>query len=828
MEGPLSVEGSVLSLAKHYRPTEREPHIGARWQEMGVYAFDPAAEGEIYSVDTPPPTVSGFLHLGHVYSYSHADFIARFRRMNGFNVFYPMGYDDNGLPTERLVERQLGFTAEQLGRPAFIQQCLEISTEIERGYEELWKRLGLSVDWSRTYRTIDDDSRRTAQLSFIELTERGLTYRQSAPTIWCSECHTAIAQAEVNDLERDSEFVTLAFRLPNGGILPIATTRPELLPACVAVFVHPGDSRFVDLVGERVTVPLFGDDVPVLEDPRADPEKGTGAVMCCTFGDTTDVEWWRTYQLPLKEAIDRHGRMTSLAGPFAGMTVPEARVATVEALHEAGLVLGIQQVRQTVRVHERDDTPVEYIVTQQWFTRVLDEKDVFLEAGDRIQWYPPHMKTRYREWVENLAWDWCISRQRYYGVPFPVWYCTDCGEVMLARHEQLPVDPTEAEPPEACPCGSTSFKPEQDVMDTWATSSLSPQIVGRWLSDPPFFARIFPMSLRAQAHEIIRTWAFYSIVKAQYHQGTVPWRSILISGWGLAQEGAGKISKSRGGGPMAPMELLERYSADAARYWAASTGVGKDAIISEEKVQAGAKLVTKLWNVARFSERFLEEYALPQTPPALSPADRWILSATNRVIREVTAFFEAYDYVAAKNEIEIFFWRDLSDNYLEIAKKRLYDDASPGHDGARYALYTALVAVVKLFAPILPYVTEEIYGGLFVSHTRSVHRSSWPAVDPTLLDDEAERLAQVLLAVATAVRRYKSERNTSLGMELERIHLQVFDPELLAALRGAEDDISSVTRARQVDITAEPANDLEPVPLTAARPLPVALFLAAE
>ncbi len=817
-----------MSLAKHYKPAIRELHIGTQWEEAGVYTFDPSAEGDIYAVDTPPPTVSGFLHLGHVYSYSHADFMARYWRMKGRNVLYPMGYDDNGLPTERLVERQLGFTAEQLGRAAFIQQCLEISTEIERGYEELWKRLGLSIDWSRTYRTIDDESRRTAQWSFLDLTERGLTYRQSAPTIWCPACHTAIAQAEVNDLERDSEFVTLAFGRPNGAILPIATTRPELLPACVAVFVHPGDPRFKDLVGERVSVPLFGFEVPVLEDQRADPEKGTGAVMCCTFGDTTDVEWWRTYQLPLKEAIDRQGRMTELAGPFAGLTVTQARTATVEALRAAGLVLDTQPIRQTIRVHERDDVPVEYIVTQQWFTRVLDQKDAFLAAGERIQWYPTHMKTRYREWVENLAWDWCISRQRYYGVPFPVWYCTQCGDVMLAERDQLPVDPVDAQPPSTCPCGSLSFTPEQDVMDTWATSSLSPQIVGRWLSDPAFFARIFPLSLRAQAHEIIRTWAFYSIVKAHYHQETVPWKTILISGWGLAPEGVGKISKSRGGGPMAPLGLLEQYSADAARYWAASTGVGKDAIISEEKVQAGAKLVTKLWNVARFSERFLEEYTLPLDPPQLSPADRWIVSATNRLIREATTFFEAYDYVAAKNEIEIFFWRDLSDNYLEMAKKRLYDDSSPGFAGARYGLHTALATVVKLFAPILPYVTEEIYGGLFGSHAESIHRSSWPVADTAAIDDRAEAAAQILLAVATAVRRYKSDRNMSLGAELATLHLQIFEPEMLNALSGAEDDISSVTRARTVTISESPAADLKEVPVTATRALPVALFLAEE
>jgi valyl-tRNA synthetase len=825
MEGHLPYKEDVVSLERHYKPAVSEPRISREWEEAGVYRFDPDAEGPVYAIDTPPPTVSGFLHLGHVYSFSHADFMARFWRMNGYNVFYPMGYDDNGLPTERLVERQLGFTAEQMGRPAFIAQCLEISTEMERGYEELWRRLGLSIDWRYTYRTIDPHSRRTSQLSFIDLTERGLTYRRSAPTIWCPECHTAIAQAEVNDLERDSEFVTLAFALESGQSLPIATTRPELLPACVAVFVHPEDERYRSIVGRRVRTPLFDAEVPVLADRNADPEKGTGAVMCCTFGDTMDVEWWYTYNLPLKEALDRRGRMTAIAGPFDGMTVPEARRAMIAALDDAGLLLGRQPVRQVVRVHERDDTPVEFIVTQQWFTRVLDHKDTFLDAGSRIAWHPAHMEARYREWVENLSWDWIISRQRYFGVPFPVWYCTECGEVVLADREQLPVDPVEDQPPRPCECGSTSFTPEEDVFDTWATSSLSPQIVGRWLSDPALFDRVFPMSLRPQAHEIIRTWAFYTIVKSHYHFDELPWTDVLISGWGLAPEGAGKISKSRGGGPMEPMEMLERYSADAARYWAASTGPGKDSVISEEKIGAGAKLVTKLWNVARLSERFLEGYVPPAEIPPLTPADRWILSTVQRLITNVTAFFREYDYAAAKNDIEIFFWRDLSDNYLEMAKKRLYDEESPGREGARYTLHRTLLTVLTLFAPILPYVTEEIYRGLFAGDGESIHRCPWPVADPALLDENDEAIGSVLVAVAGAVRRYKSDRNLSLSAELPRLVIDLQDARLRAAVDGAGDDISSVTRAERVEIGGEPADGLDEVPFSSTRSLAMRIYL---
>jgi len=796
-------EGSrAMSLRGRYDPAEAEPRLAAWWQENGVNDFDLDREGTVYSIDTPPPTVSGFLHLGHVYSYSHPDFIARFRRMCGDNVFFPMGFDDNGLPTERLVERRLGRRPEELGRGAFIRACLEASAEMELEYEALWRRLGLSIDWRYTYSTINDLSRRTSQSSFLDLYRKGLAYRRRAPSIWCPHCRTAIAQAEVNDLERQSEFVTLPFRLDNGDTLEIATTRPELLPACVAVFVHPDDARYRELVDRQATVPLFGQSVPVLHDDRADPDKGTGAVMCCTFGDQMDVEWWYTHDLPLREGLDAHGRLTSIAGVFAGEPAAEARQNIVRALEEEHMLLGRRPVSQTVRVHDRCDTAVEYIVTPQWFIQVLDHKEALLAAGEEVEWHPAHMQTRYQEWVTNLHWDWCISRQRFYGVAFPVWYCKACGEIVVAEEDELPVDPSEQSPAQVCSCGGASFEPERDVMDTWATSSVSPQIAGRLLADSALYARVFPFSLRPQAHEIIRTWAFDTIVKSQYHFGQTPWRAVLISGWGLAAEGAGKISKSRGGGPMPPMEMVEKYSADAARYWAASTGLGKDATISEEKIQAGAKLVTKLWNVARFSERFLEGFQIPQEPPPLSAADRWILSCGQQLIAQTTASFTAYDYMGAKNAIEKYFWADLCDNYLEMAKKRLYDDTNELNAGARFTLHHILLMVLKLFAPILPYVTEEIYQGLFAVQ-ESIHRSTWPVVDTSLIDERAETAGQHLLQIATAVRQYKSEQGVSLSTPLARLQLSVRPAGLLDAMADATDDLSSVTRATQVVIGGE-------------------------
>jgi valyl-tRNA synthetase len=796
---------------QNYNPGQAEPALEKFWQEQGIYHFERDSAAKVYSIDTPPPTVSGHLHLGHVYSYSHTDFMARFWRMRGYNVYYPMGYDDNGLPTERLVEKRLGITAQKVGREAFIQKCLEVSEEAEKDYQGLWQRLGLSVDWRYSYRSIDELSRRTSQHSFVDLYHKNLVYRRKAPAIWCPECRTAIAQAELNDLDRESQYVTLAFKLADGETLPIATTRPELLPACVAIFVHPDDPRFKKYLGQLAQVPLFGQQVPILEDPNAEMDKGTGAVMCCTFGDVTDVNWWYSHQLPLIEVMGRDGRLTGkAAGDFAGLKVTEARAKIVETLEQQGLVLNKQSTAQSVRVHERCDTPVEYIVVPQWFVKVLDFKPELLAAGDQIEWYPAYMKARYQEWVENLRWDWCISRQRYFGVTFPVWYCNQCNEITVADFDQLPLDPNEQQPRKPCACGSTSFTPEQDVMDTWATSSMSPQIVGKWLSDPELYRQVYPMELRPQAHEIIRTWAFYTIVKSHHHFGTVPWKKIALSGWGLAGEGGGKISKSRGGGPAAPMAIIEKYSADAVRYWTSSTGFGKDSIINEEKIQMGAKLVTKMWNVAKFSRRFLEGYKPAEKLPTFSTADRWMLSKMQQLIKRVTALFEDYDYSTAKSETEAFFW-NLADNYLEMSKTRLYSDDSANREGALYTLHQVLLTLLKLFAPFFPHVTEQIYQELFAANPwqESLHRSTWPEANEALIDPQMEAAGEALVLIATAVRRYKSDHSLSLAAELKQLQVAPEEANLREVLAGAQLDIMSVTRASQVEVVANLSEDLE-------------------
>jgi len=808
-----------MTLPKKYVPSEIEPRLQDLWEEAGVNHFQNQSDRPVYSIDTPPPTVSGKLHLGHTYSYTHTDVFARFRRMRGDNVFYPMGYDDNGLPTERLVERLLGTTASEIGQQAFIEKCLQLSQQAELEYQQLWQRLGLSMDPRYTYRTIDDLSQRTSQLSFIDLYNKDLVYRQEAPAIWCPECQTAIAQADVDDLEREGVLVTLAFQLENGESIPIATTRPELLPACVAAFVHPDDQRFQEIVGREVRVPLFDQVVEVMQDPATDPEKGTGVVMCCTFGDTMDKHWWYTYHLPHIQAIDRQGRMTEAGGDYAGLPISEARQAIIAALEQEGYLLERTPAAQIVPIHERCDTPVEFIMSQQWFIRLLDHKDELLAAGERISWHPEHMKARYLSWVENLAWDWCISRQRYHGVHFPLWYCLECGEIILAEEEQLPVNPSEARPIKPCQCGSENFQPEQDIFDTWATSSMTPQIVGRWLEEDGLYQQVFPFSLRPQAHEIIRTWAFYTIAKSHYHFQELPWKEVVISGWGIAGEGQGKISKSRGGGPIPPLEMIERYSADAVRYWAVSTGLGKDALISEDKIKMGAKLVTKLWNVARFSERFLLDRGSPleyglesnQIPlpesEALSPADHWILSRNQRLVHRVTELLMRYDYAAAKSEIENFFWSEFADNYLEMCKQRLYGEDEQQKEAARFTLHNVLLSIVKLFAPFLPHITEAIYQELFVtpqvsegSGFSSIHNSRWPVPMASLEDDLAEQLGVVLVQIATSVRRYKSENGLALGTEFHKLQLAPGDDQLIPYLENGLSDLISITRAREIEV----------------------------
>lgn len=803
-----------MGLQPRYHAHESARHWQQIWENEHTYTFTPDDPRPIFAIDTPPPTVSGDLHIGHVCSYTQAEAMVRFQRLRGHNVYYPFGFDDNGLPTERYVEKRLGKRATDMERPAFIAACLEISHEAEDRFEALWRSLGFSADWSLRYSTISPQARRVSQWSFLDLHRRAHIYRAQSPNLWCVECRTAIAQAEVDSAERTSTMHTLAFGTSIGATLPIATTRPELLPACVAVFVHSLDGRYSHLIGATATTPLFGADVPILADAAVDSSKGTGAVMCCTFGDTADVTWWRTHNLPLIALLERNGRLGAAGGAYEGLTQAQARARILADIEAAGALLGQQETAQTVRVHERCGTPLEILDTPQWFVRLLDQKDALIEAGRQITWRPETMHARYEHWVANLAWDWCISRQRFYGVPFPAWHCPQCGATILADEAQLPVDPQYDQPPRPCGCGNADLLPDTDVMDTWATSSCSPMIAGQMLERPDLFERVFPMQLRPQAHDIIRTWAFYTIAKAHLHFGTLPWDTVMVSGHALDPRGQ-SIHKSLGNSPISPHTLIERHGPDAVRYWACGATLGGDQVLDEEEMRAGNRLVTKLWNAARLIGGHLggdEQADLAALDPALlAPADRALLSWLNGTIERVTTHFAAYRYAAARNEIEAFFRTTLCDNYLEWAKGRLYDGSAAEQIAARHTLAATLRTVLTLFAPLLPHVTEAIYQELFAQPGpfRSLHQGAWPEPQPHLHNAEAERAGEALLALATYVRRAKSQRGVGLGTVLPQLQIATGDAALLHTLKASAHDIRSFSRAQALEIGATHAPDAE-------------------
>jgi valyl-tRNA synthetase len=791
---------------------EAEPRLQERWSTLKIFEFDPTTDRQVYAIDTPPPTVSGEIHIGHVFSYTHADIAARYQRMRGKHVFYPFGFDDNGLPTERFTEQVKGITAREVGRDVFIRACLELSSSVEERFERFWKRLGLSVDWRLKYSTIDDRSRRVAQRGFLDLLDKGLVTRREAPALWCPHCETAVAQADVQDkADVPASFVTLAFKTKDGRSIRIATTRPEMLPACVAVFVHPDDARYAGFVGSTVVVPVFGLEVPILADRDAQPDKGTGAVMCCTFGDATDVGWWYRHRLPLRIAITPDGRMNELAGSYQALRIKQARARTLEDLSAAGLILERQEIAHSVGVHERCGTPIEFLILAQWFISLLDHKEQFLEAGRQIRWYPDYMYSRYASWVAGLAWDWNISRQRVYGVPFPVWYCDACGSIMQAHRDLLPVDPATSRPQTPCEtCGGGDFTPETDVMDTWATSSLSPRICATLAADfgldeDEFLARLYPMSLRPNAHDIIRTWDFYSIVQSLFHTGVVPWQAVLISGHAQDESGK-KLSKSKLKAAADPTVTIEQFSADAVRYWTAGVRTGSDTILSEEAFRQGSRLVTKLWNAARF----ITMHGAPGAENndvdvlAMPPTDRWILGRLGHAVARATVALDEHEPAAARAIIERFFWSDFCDTYLELVKFRLMQEAGAGERAsALRTLRSALLAVIKMLAPFLPHITEEIYLREFAGEdgAPSVHVSAWPDPAQFPCDELVEQSGDTMLAVVEYVRRWKAERNMSVGAAVREVRVTC-PTDQAPVLCAMEQDLRSITRAERVTVSA--------------------------
>lgn len=811
-----------------------------RWEELGVYRFDRSASREnVYSIDTPPPTVSGSLHVGHVFSYTHTDVIARYNRMRGRAVFYPMGWDDNGLPTERRVQNYFGVRCDPslpydsdftpptqpgkaevpVSRRNFIELCERLAATDELAFEALWRRLGLSVDWDMTYQTIDDDARRVSQRAFLCNVRRGEAYLSEAPTLWDVTYQTAVAQAELEDRERPGAYHRVAFHRPDGSRVYIMTTRPELLPACVAMVAHPDDERYRDLIGTTVRTPLFGVEVPVKAHRLAAPDKGTGLAMICTFGDLTDVLWWREMQLDTRPVIGRNGRFLAdppagLAdsagreafGQLAGATAYTARERVVDMLRACGDLDGEpEKVVHAVKFYERGDKPLEIVTTRQWYIRNGGRdgelREVLQARGRQLAWHPDHMRGRYESWVGGLTGDWLVSRQRFFGVPVPVWYALDAeGEPVydkpiLPDDSALPVDTSVDVPPgyAADQRGQAGgFVGDPDVLDTWATSSLTPQIAGKWGIDDDLFSRVFPMDLRPQAHEIIRTWLFSTVVRSHLEHGCLPWAHVAISGWVLDPDRK-KMSKSKGN-VVTPMALLEQYGSDAARYWAVSGRPGTDTTFDTGQMKVGRRLAVKILNASRFVLGLGAPVPEAEVTEAL---DRAMLAELATVVDDATAALDGYEYTRALERTEQFFWR-FCDDYVELAKSRAYGERGAGPaESARAALITALATLLRLFAPFLPYVTEEVWSWW---RDGSVHRVAWPQADELrALTGGADATALTVASeVIAAIRKAKSEAKLSMRAEVSKVIVRA-ESDLLTVLGTITDDLCAAGSVAWLD-----------------------------
>jgi valyl-tRNA synthetase len=812
-----------------------EARWAERWEADGVYRFDRAAladrdRGEVFVVDTPPPTVSGSIHMGTVFGYTQTDCLVRYQRMTGKVIFFPIGWDDNGLATERRVQNYYGVRCDPsqhydpdfqppfagdvpkdhqavpVSRPTFIELCERLTATDEAVFEELFRHLGLSYDWSLLYTTINDVSRRTSQLAFLHNLARDEAYSADAPTLWDVDDRTAVAQAEIEDRERPGAYHLLGFHAPHGAVL-VDTTRPELVVSCVALVAHPDDERYQGLFGTTVRTPVFGVEVPVLGHPLAEPDKGTGIAMVCTFGDTTDVTWWRELDLPTRNVIGRDGRFSTsmpdwLAtdaardayGSLAGLTVRQAQAAMVERLRESGELHGdVRPITHPVKFYERGSRPLEIVTSRQWYIRNggrdQDRREAFLARGKELAWFPDHMRHRYEHWVEGLNGDWLISRQRFFGVPIPLWYPLDAqgepdhGHPILPAEDTLPIDPSADAPPDYAedqrgrPGG---FIGDPDVMDTWATSSLTPQIAARWADDPELFAHLFPMDIRPQGPEIIRTWLFATIVRAHYEHGTLPWASATLNGWILDPDRK-KMSKSKGN-VVTPRALFEQYGTDAVRYWAISARPGVDTIVSEEQIKVGRRLATKLLNVSKF---VLGIPAGDGDGAVVDPVDRAMVARLDGVVAEATAAFEGYDYARALERTEAFFWW-FCDDYVELVKGRAYGNrGEAGAASARAALRHALGTLQRLFAPALPFAADEAWSWW---HERTIHAESWPA--PTDVDGGDVDL-DVVSEILGRVRRAKTEAKLSQRAPVSR--LVVLSPSRAAVEPAGADLVDALT-----------------------------------
>ncbi len=785
-------------LDKKYNAQEKESKWLNYWQEKKIYEFK-RDNREIFSIDTPPPTVNGKIHIGHIFSYSQTEMIARYKRLRGYNIFYPFGFDDNGLPSERLVEKEQGRKAHDIGREEFSRLCYETTDKYEEEFQNLFSKLGVSTDWNIHYKTVSKSTIKISQKSFLDLVKKSRCYHKESPALWCNECLTSIAQAELETKTIKTTFNYVNFKtVEDGEEFTIATTRPELLPAIVCVFVNPNDEKHNHLIGKTAHIPIIDVHVPIMGDEKVAIDKGTGVVMCCTFGDQTDIEWWKKYNLPLKYIFTDDGKIINEVPNYGGMKIKEARKKIIEDLQNGGYIVKIEELEHEVQTHERCGREVEYSVMKQWFIDIMNHKEDFLKIGNEIKWYPKHMHTRYEEWVNNIAWDWCISRQRYFGVPFPVWYCKECKEPIFAKNEDLPVNPLVDNPSiNECPkCKCKEFIPETDVMDTWATSSVTPLINMRYGEKENYEDILKPMSIRTNASEIIRTWDFYTIVKSFYHFNQRPWDNVMISGFVMANKGE-KISKSKGNSKVEPIELINQYSADVIRYWAGSGRLGTDIVFSEETLLRGKKLVNKIWNVSKFIEMHLQDY-IDKDFDNFEYIDKWILGSFQEMEEGFIKYLDDFEVGLALNHLEKFFW-NFCDNYIEIVKHRLYRPEEFG-EISRYSgqktVYIILYKLLQDFSIFFPFITEEIYQELY-HDSISIHLTN---IKPLNYDFVKEvKNGNDIIAIISQARGEKSNNSVSLKTPIKNLDLSL-NEDLKEAINLAIKDFKATLFIENLNI----------------------------
>jgi valyl-tRNA synthetase len=774
---------------------ESEPRWQAKWKEWEIYRFDPRSEREVFSIDNPPRYASGALHLGHAYGYTVIDFAARYKRLKGYNVFFPLCFDVNGMPVEVRVEKAMGIKASDVSRQEFIRMCQEFA---EKDIDEMTRQfemLGESMDPSIYYQTDAEYYRKLTQISFIRMFRKGLVYKGHFPVNWCTRCGTALAAAEVNYEHRNTTLNYIKFRdVDTGEAVPIATTRPELLCTCLLVAVHPEDESKASLIGRELATPVFDRRVKVVADPKVDPEFGTGTVMICSIGDKDDLEWIMKYGLSLEKGIDEAGRMTELAGEYEGMSVADARRCILDDMKVADLLTRQEDTDQNVGTCWRCRTPVEILKLPQWFIKTLEFRDSVLKMVDEVEWHPEFMKVRITDWINSLAWDWVISRQRYFATAIPLWECEDCGHVLVADEAECYVDPVMTPPKlDKCEACGGKYVGSTDVFDTWMDSSISPLYNTFWERDPALFDRLYPMTLRPQSHDIIRTWAFYTILREMQLTNERPWHEVMIHGFVMAPDGRPMHASS--GNVIDPMPLLEKYGGDAMRYYASTCSLGMDHAFKEQELVRGNRLAVKVWNVMRLIGTACK--TRPERPESTHPVDRWILSRFGELVRSVEDRNEEYEFDRAMDAIQDFLWHEFADHYIELVKHRAYSD---NDEGAKYTLYTVGLGLLKMVSVFLPHVAEDAYQICFKPNEEpiSVHISRWP--DAPLRDEEAERRGKAVKDIVAAVRSWKSSKGISLNREIRR--MEIVGANASDILSGSEEDIRATVKAVELEVKA--------------------------